>query len=189
MVHVIISRRIIFFYKHVHPKCRNLCEPTLASSHSHLHIFLVVVPDQLFEPLHFDKKIRLKTVPVFFRFHVLAVKIIGNQMKMHALQRRSVVVPHVDRDSLRDRGQKMFFNVLFQFLCRFVQHSNFGQLIQRDVFRPQTILKKKRKKCVRFGTVKVPAMMKYPQHRLPKTPAVGSATDAPSIWGNRRTEQ
>jgi hypothetical protein len=35
--------------------------------------------------------------------------------------------------------------VLFQFLCRFVQHSNFGQLIQRDVFRPQTILKKKRK--------------------------------------------
>ena len=135
-----------FYYnKHVHPKCRNLCEPTLASSHSHLHIFLVVVPDQLFEPLHFDKKIRLKTVPVFFRFHVLAVKIIGNQMKMHALQRRSVVVPHVDRDSLRDRGQKMFFNVLFQFLCCFVQHSNFGQLIQRDVFRPQTILKKKRK--------------------------------------------
>jgi len=140
-----LSLAELYSYKHVHPKCRNLCEPTLASSHSHLHIFLVVVPDQLFEPLHFDKKIRLKTVPVFFRFHVLAVKIIGNQMKMHALQRRSVVVPHVDRDSLRDRGQKMFFNVLFQFLCRFVQHSNFGQLIQRDVFRPQTILKKKRK--------------------------------------------
>ena len=73
----------------------------------------MVFPDQLFEPIHFHKKIRHETVPVFFGFHVLAVKIIGNQMKMHSLQRRSVVVPHVDRRALRDRGQKMFFNVLF----------------------------------------------------------------------------
>ena len=60
-----------------------------------------------------QQKIRHETVPVFFGFHILAVKIIGNQMKMHSLQRRSVVVPHVDRRALRDRGQKMFFNVLF----------------------------------------------------------------------------